>query len=89
MMGGSWAAAIVWQNPKHRRWYFLRRERDEALLFKFHDSEKGVGAEGAAFQRFWMGGLRIPRGGRVLSAGRLFFSFRFSFFLKKEGIATV
>jgi len=37
------AAAIFRYNPDHRWWYFSRMERDEALLFKFHDSDRSVG----------------------------------------------
>jgi hypothetical protein len=37
------AAAIFRHNPDHRWWYFSRMERDEALLFKFHDSDRSVG----------------------------------------------
>ncbi|KAM7214707.1 putative ga4 desaturase family protein [Rhypophila decipiens] len=37
------AAAIFLHNPNHRWWYFSRMEKDEALLFKFHDSDRSVG----------------------------------------------
>ncbi|CAK7198677.1 hypothetical protein SEUCBS139899_001341 [Sporothrix eucalyptigena] len=37
------AAAIFRHNPDHRWWYFSRMHRDEALLFKFHDSDHSVG----------------------------------------------
>ncbi|KAL1888688.1 hypothetical protein Sste5346_009393 [Sporothrix stenoceras] len=37
------AAAIFRHNPDHRWWYFSRMARDEALLFKFHDSDRSVG----------------------------------------------
>jgi hypothetical protein len=33
------AAAIFHYNPAHRWWYFSNMSRDEALLFKFHDSD--------------------------------------------------
>jgi hypothetical protein len=35
------AAAIFHFNPAHRWWYFSNMTRDEALLIKFHDSDKG------------------------------------------------
>lgn len=34
------AAAIFYHNPAHRWWYFSNMTRDEALLFKFHDSDR-------------------------------------------------
>ena len=34
------AAAIFRHNPDHRWWYFSNMVRDEALLFKFHDSNR-------------------------------------------------
>jgi len=34
------AAAIFRHNPAHRWWYFSGMTRDEALLFKFHDSDR-------------------------------------------------
>lgn len=37
------AAAIFRHNPDHRWWYFSKMEKDEALLFKFHDSDRSVG----------------------------------------------
>jgi hypothetical protein len=37
------AAAIFRHSPNHRWWYFSRMVRDEALLFKFHDSDRSVG----------------------------------------------
>lgn len=37
------AAAIFRHNPDHRWWYFSHMKRDEALLFKFHDSDNRVG----------------------------------------------
>ncbi|KAK1753852.1 hypothetical protein QBC47DRAFT_429241 [Echria macrotheca] len=37
------AAAIFRHNPDHRWWYFSGMRRDEALLFKFHDSDRSVG----------------------------------------------
>ncbi|KAK0704294.1 hypothetical protein B0H67DRAFT_648750 [Lasiosphaeris hirsuta] len=37
------AAAIFQYNPDHRWWYFSAMTRDEALLFKFHDSDRSVG----------------------------------------------
>ncbi len=33
------AAAIFRHNPDHRWWYFSNMVKDEALLFKFHDSD--------------------------------------------------
>jgi hypothetical protein len=35
------AAAIFTYNPAHRWWYFSNMTQDEALLLKFHDSNKG------------------------------------------------
>ena len=37
------AAAIFRHNPDHRWWYFSGMGRDEALLLKFHDSDRSVG----------------------------------------------
>lgn len=37
------AAAIFRHSPDHRWWYFSKMARDEALLFKFHDSDRSVG----------------------------------------------
>jgi hypothetical protein len=37
------AAAIFHHSPDHRWWYFSDMMRDEALLFKFHDSDNRVG----------------------------------------------
>ena len=37
------AAAVFQHSPDHRWWYFSKMTRDEALLFKFHDSERSVG----------------------------------------------
>ncbi|MEI9885883.1 MAG: CmcJ/NvfI family oxidoreductase [Rhizomicrobium sp.] len=34
-------AAIFHFNPAHRWWYFSNMTRDEALLIKFHDSDRG------------------------------------------------
>jgi len=34
------AAAIFRHNPDHRWWYFSNMVKDEALLFKFHDSSR-------------------------------------------------
>jgi hypothetical protein len=34
------AAAIFHHNPDHRWWYFSNMTRDEAVLLKFHDSDK-------------------------------------------------
>lgn len=34
------AAAIFRHSPGHRWWYFSSMQKDEALLFKFHDSER-------------------------------------------------
>jgi hypothetical protein len=36
------AAAIFHFNPAHRWWYFSNMTRNEALLFKFHDSDRSV-----------------------------------------------
>lgn len=38
--GNPLAAAIFHHNPDHRWWYFSNMTRDEALLFKFHDSDR-------------------------------------------------
>ena len=35
------AAAVFRYNPNHRWWYFPNMSRDEALFFKFHDSDRG------------------------------------------------
>jgi hypothetical protein len=40
---GQMAAAIFRHNPDHRWWYFSNMVKDEALLFKFHDSDRSVG----------------------------------------------
>ncbi|POS72424.1 hypothetical protein DHEL01_v209180 [Diaporthe helianthi] len=37
------AAAIFRHSPGHRWWYFSGMSRDEAILLKFHDSDRGVG----------------------------------------------
>ena len=34
-------ASIFHHNPAHRWWYFSNMTRDEALLIKFHDSDRG------------------------------------------------
>jgi hypothetical protein len=34
------AAAIFQYNPRHRWWYFSNMNRDEALMFAFHDSRR-------------------------------------------------
>ena len=36
------AAAIFRYNPGHRWWYFSNMNRDEAILLKFHDSNRSV-----------------------------------------------
>ena len=36
------AAAIFHHDPAHRWWYFSNMTRDEALLLKFHDSDRSV-----------------------------------------------
>ena len=36
------AAAIFRHNPAHRWWYFSSMVRDEAILLKFHDSDRSV-----------------------------------------------
>jgi len=36
------AAAIFRHNPDHRWWYFSNMVRDEAILLKFHDSDRSV-----------------------------------------------
>jgi len=46
------AAAIFRHNPDHRWWYFSNMVRDEALLFKFHDSEQ-TGAWRVPHTAFW------------------------------------
>jgi len=35
------AASIFSHNPRHRWWYFSNMDRDDALFFKFHDSDHG------------------------------------------------
>lgn len=35
------AAAVFRHSPNHRWWYFSNMRRDEVLLFKFHDSDRG------------------------------------------------
>ena len=39
---GRPAAAIFTHNPDHRWWYFSNMTRDEAILIKFHDSDRTV-----------------------------------------------
>jgi hypothetical protein len=34
-------AAIFRYNPEHRWWYFSNMTRDEVVLLKFHDSDRG------------------------------------------------
>jgi len=46
------AAAIFRHNPDHRWWYFSNMVRDEALLFKFHDSAQ-TGAWRVPHTAFW------------------------------------
>jgi hypothetical protein len=46
------AAAIFLHNPDHRWWYFSNMQRDEALLFKFHDSDRS-GAWRVPHTAFW------------------------------------
>ena len=46
------AAAIFHFNPNHRWWYFSNMHRDEALLFKFHDSD-GSRAWRVPHTAFW------------------------------------
>jgi hypothetical protein len=46
------AAAIFHHNPAHRWWYFSNMVRDEALLFKFHDSDRS-GAWRVPHTAFW------------------------------------
>jgi hypothetical protein len=46
------AAAIFRHNPDHRWWYFSGMTRDEALLFKFHDSDRS-GAWRVPHTAFW------------------------------------
>ena len=36
------AAAVFRYNPDHRWWYFSKMTRDEAILLKFHDSDRSV-----------------------------------------------
>ncbi len=36
------AAAIFRYNPAHRWWYFSGMTRDEAMMVKFHDSDRSV-----------------------------------------------
>lgn len=53
---GQPAAAIFRHNPAHRWWYFSNMVRDEALLFKFHDSDR-KGAWRVPHTAFWDGSL--------------------------------
>jgi hypothetical protein len=46
------AAAVFRYNPAHRWWYFSNMARDEALLFKFHDSDR-TGAWRTPHTAFW------------------------------------
>jgi hypothetical protein len=46
------AAAIFHHNPDHRWWYFSNMVKDEALLFKFHDSDR-KGAWRVPHTAFW------------------------------------
>ncbi|MBO9670485.1 MAG: hypothetical protein J7485_08205 [Sphingobium sp.] len=46
------AAAIFHHNPDHRWWYFSNMVKDEALLFKFHDSAQ-QGAWRVPHTAFW------------------------------------
>ncbi len=46
------AAAIFHHNPDHRCWYFSNMVADEALLFKFHDSDRS-GAWRVPHTAFW------------------------------------
>jgi hypothetical protein len=46
------AAHIFRHNPDHRWWYFSGMQRDEALLFKFHDSDR-TGAWRVPHTAFW------------------------------------
>jgi hypothetical protein len=46
------AAAIFLHNPAHRWWYFSNMAREEALLFKFHDSDHS-GAWRVPHTAFW------------------------------------
>jgi hypothetical protein len=48
----QFAAAIFRHNPDHRWWYFSNMTRDEALLFKFHDSDRS-GAWRVPHTAFW------------------------------------
>jgi hypothetical protein len=50
------AAAIFRHNPEHRWWYFSGMVKDEALLFKFHDSEMKGGWR-VPHSAFWDGSL--------------------------------
>jgi len=50
------AAHIFRHNPAHRWWYFSNMVRDEALLFKFHDSDRS-GAWRVPHTAFWDGSL--------------------------------
>jgi hypothetical protein len=38
----KFAAAIFPYNPAHRWWYFSKMTRDEAMMVKFHDSDRSV-----------------------------------------------
>jgi hypothetical protein len=38
----KFAAAIFRYNPAHRWWYFSKMTRDEAMMVKFHDSDRSV-----------------------------------------------
>jgi hypothetical protein len=40
--GNKLAATIFSYHPGHRWWYFSGMQADEALLFKFHDSDHSV-----------------------------------------------
>jgi hypothetical protein len=46
------AAHIFRHSPDHRWWYFSNMARDEALLFKFHDSDR-TGAWRVPHTAFW------------------------------------
>jgi hypothetical protein len=46
------AAAVFRHNPEHRWWYFSDMARDEALIFKFHDSDRS-GAWRVPHTAFW------------------------------------
>ncbi|MCW2390208.1 hypothetical protein M2333_003254 [Sphingobium sp. B11D3B] len=56
------AAHIFRHNPAHRWWYFSNMVRDEALLFKFHDSDRS-GAWRVPHTAFWDDSLpnAVPR----------------------------